>query len=56
MYKESEDYIRGLKDGIMMYAHWHDGTQYVGSTGKTLKKALLDIECDYCSEDDNNGE
>lgn len=36
----------GLVTGVMMYAHWKDGTQYVGTTGKTLRKALEDIEQD----------
>jgi hypothetical protein len=36
-------YYAGVKDGVTMYAHWKDGVQYVGTTGKTLKKALEDI-------------
>jgi hypothetical protein len=34
-------YYSGLKDGIQMYAHWKDGTQYVGTTGKTLRDAII---------------
>jgi len=33
-------YHQGLRDGISIYAHWRDGVQYVGTTGKTLKEAL----------------
>jgi hypothetical protein len=33
-------YYQGLREGIEMYAHWKDGVQYVGTTGKTLKVAL----------------
>lgn len=37
-------YIAGVRDGIRMYAHWEDGTQYVGTTGKPLKEALAEWE------------
>lgn len=30
-----------------MYAHWKDGVQYVGTTGKTLKQALDQIEKEF---------
>jgi hypothetical protein len=33
----------GIREGITMYAWWKDGVQYVGTTGKTLAKALEDI-------------
>jgi len=33
----------GISEGIAMYAHWKDGVQYVGTTGKTLKQAHADI-------------
>jgi hypothetical protein len=33
-------YYQGLREGIELYAHWKDGVQYVGTTGKTLKQAL----------------
>lgn len=39
-------YYRGLREGVEMYAHWRDGTQYVGTTGRTLKQALADIDED----------
>lgn len=36
-------YYRGLKDGVQMYAHWNDGVQYVGTTGKTLADAIKEL-------------
>ena len=33
-----EDLVRS---GIFLYAWWKDGTQYVGTCGTTLEKALL---------------
>lgn len=33
-------YHKGLRDGIHQYAHWRDGVQYVGTTGRTLQQAL----------------
>lgn len=33
-------FAAGLEEGIRRYAWWKDGTQYVGSCGTTLKKAL----------------
>ncbi len=40
-------YIQGLKDGISMYSWMKDGVTYVGTTGKTLKKALEEIDKEY---------
>ena len=37
-------YHNGLREGLEMYAHWRDGTQYVGTCGKTLKQALAEID------------
>lgn len=37
-------YYDGLADGIRMFAHWKDGVQYVGTTGKNLIKALQENE------------
>jgi len=36
-------YYNGLRDGIQMYAHWKDGSQYVGTTGKTLSVAFVEL-------------
>lgn len=37
-------YKRGFIDGMTTFAHWKDGTQYVGTCGKTLKKAIEEVE------------
>jgi len=42
--EEELAYITGLKDGVTKYAWWKDGTQYVGTCGRTLKEALSDID------------
>lgn len=34
----------GVKEGIRLYAWWKDGIQYVGTTGRTLKEALEEID------------
>ena len=43
---QTRAYYRGLREGVEMYAHWHSGTQYVGTTGRSLKQALADIDED----------
>ena len=47
MMNASADYIRGLKDGLQMYAWWTDGEQHVGTCGTTLKQALARIDEEY---------
>lgn len=37
-------YYDGIIDGITMYAHWKDGVQYVGTTGRQLSDAVARIE------------
>lgn len=39
-----KNYFEGYREGIKLYAHWKDGTQYVGTTGKTLREALAHID------------
>lgn len=34
----------GMKQGIWLFAWWKDGVQYVGTTGRTLKEALKEVE------------
>ena len=41
--KEIRAYYIGLIEGVCMFAHWRDGVQYVGTTGKTLEKAIEEI-------------
>ena len=40
----AEGYLTGYKAAIHRYAYWKAGTQYVGTTGKTLSEALVDAE------------
>lgn len=39
----SRAYYKGMRDGVSLYAHWSNGTQYVGTTGCTLKQAVTRI-------------
>lgn len=40
---QTKAYFQGLREGIERYAHWRDGVQYVGTTGRALKVALAEI-------------
>jgi hypothetical protein len=40
-------YHDGYREALRMWAHWHDGTQLVGSTGTTLKDALDRFEAAF---------
>jgi hypothetical protein len=42
--RQSAAYYVGLREGVSMFAHWKNGVQYVGTTGKTLKQALAEIQ------------
>jgi hypothetical protein len=37
-------YHQGFLDGLRAYAHWKDGTMYVGTCGTTLREASLRVE------------
>ena len=39
-----DGFYAGMKEGIRLYAWWKDGIQYVGSTGRTLKEALDEVD------------
>ena len=41
---QTRAYHQGLREGVELYAHWRDGEQYVGTTGRTLKQALDTID------------
>ena len=43
---EINAYFNGLGEGVRAFAWWKDGTQYVGTTGRTLKQALEQVEID----------
>lgn len=36
------DYESGYMEGLATYAHMRDGVLYVGTTGKTLRRAARD--------------
>lgn len=40
----NKSYYNGIREGITQYAWWKDGVQYVGTTGETLRDALLRID------------
>lgn len=40
----SEAYCEGMKAGIREYAWYKDGIAYVGTSGKTLKDAITEID------------
>jgi hypothetical protein len=41
---QARAYYKGLREGVQLYAHWRDGVQYVGTTGRTLKTAIESID------------
>lgn len=41
--RELDDYETGYIDGLTDYAHMIDGVYWVGTTGKSLRRATLDF-------------
>ena len=41
---QTRAYYEGLREGVEKFAWWRDGTQYVGTTGRTLSEALDAID------------
>lgn len=41
--EDLKTYYRGLREGVRMYAHWKEGVQYVGTTGKSLESAIKEL-------------
>lgn len=41
---QTRAYYKGVREGVQRYAHWRDGEQFVGTTGRTLKSALESID------------
>ena len=37
-------FLKGKRQGIELFAWWKDGTQYVGTCGKTLKEAFKEVD------------
>lgn len=44
--EQIEHFYEGVRQGIWLYAYWHDGEQMVGTCGKTLKEALAEAAHD----------
>ncbi|KKL60750.1 hypothetical protein LCGC14_2202210 [marine sediment metagenome] len=40
----NEDFVRGIKLGVYLYAHYKDGVMMVGTTGQTYKEAIAKID------------
>lgn len=41
---QTRAYYKGMREGINRYAHWKDGVQYVGTTGRTLHRAIAELQ------------
>ena len=41
---QTRAYYKGVREGVTMYAHWQDGVQYVGTTGRTLHQAIAELQ------------
>lgn len=41
---QTRAYYKGMREGVAMYAHWKDGVQYVGTTGRTLHQAIAELQ------------
>lgn len=42
--QEIKCHYEGMRKGIYAYAWMRDGTYYVGTTGRTLKEAMADVD------------
>jgi len=38
-----KSFYTGFREGVVRFAHWKDGVQYVGTTGKSLLVAIREI-------------
>jgi hypothetical protein len=47
-------HLNGVIEGLRMYSWYKDGTQYVGTCGTTLKKAIEEVEKEYRDKSKNN--
>ena len=41
---QTRAYYKGVREGVKRYAHWKDGVQYVGTTGRTLHQAIAELQ------------
>ena len=40
---DKEIYYKGISEGIRLFAWWKNGEQYVGTTGRTYKEAVMKL-------------
>ena len=40
---KSLDWLDGFAKGILAFAHWNDGHQYVGTTGTLAQDVMVEI-------------
>ena len=50
MDESTKAYYEGLKEGIWRFAWMKDGVYYVGTTGKTLKEALAEVDAEMAKQ------
>ncbi len=43
-------YYDGVKEGIRRYAWMRDGVYYVGTTGRTMREALAQVEEEHARD------
>lgn len=41
---EVKAHYEGMRKGIYLYAYMRDGVFYVGTTGRTLKEAMVEVD------------
>lgn len=41
---QSRAYYQGIREGVERYAHWSNGTLYVGTIGLTFREAMAAID------------
>jgi exonuclease VII small subunit len=47
--------MEGFKLGVYAFAHWKDGEQLVGTTGRKLKDVLKEVDALILKEKEKNG-
>lgn len=50
--KRSDEFVRGVVAGLIMFAWWADGVQYVGTCGTTLEDAINEAIADLSEHPD----
>jgi len=52
---KSIEVMEGFKLGVYAFAHWKDGEQLVGTTGRKLKDVLKEVDALILKEKQKNG-